>query len=497
MGRFTTRKSVEERRAHDHGMHRLLGWPQLIVLGVGCIVGAGVYIMTGLAAANYAGPAVILSFLIAGFGCGLTALCYAELASTLPVAGSSYTYCYASMGEVYAWILGWMLMLEYGLAASALAVGFSSYLTSILADLGLHLPLWVTTSTIVASVVQGNTHLSLVPGANLFAVAALLAAAAVLVAGVSKSTLVTSIFVVIKVGILLAFVVVGASYVKPQNWAPFIPENTGGFSYGWPGVLRGASILFFAYLGFETVSTAAAETRNPQRDIPIGILGALFISALLYIAVAAVMTGLVPYRELALANPIAVAVDHMHLPGFALVIKIGALTGLASVLLVNGYGHSRICFAMGQDGLLPPLFAKLHPLWKTPALGTITVCLISALVAATLPISVLGDLVSLGTGLAFCIVAISLMWLRSSRPDLERPFKVPLGGVQIGRVWLGVVPVLAIVMCLIMVMPVLLDLIVQAWRGNGLPLMCLAGYALIGIFLYGIYGHRNVARRAL
>lgn len=496
MARLTARKSIEELCSCDHGLHRMLGWPQLIVLGIGCIVGAGVYIMTGLAAAHYAGPAVVLSFVIAGASCGLTALCYAELASALPVAGSSYTYCYASMGEVYAWILGWMLMLEYGLAGSALAVGFSSYLTSILGDLGLHLPAWATTSTVVAAVVHGNTQLSLAAGANVPAVMALVLVAAVLVSGVSKSTLVTSVFVVIKVGVLLAFVAIGASFVTPDNWVPFIPENTGGFSYGWLGVLRAASILFFAYLGFETVSTAAAEARNPQRDIPIGIIGALGVSALLYIAVAAVMTGLVPYRELGLANPIAVAVDHMHMPVFGLLIKIGALTGLASVLLVNGYGHSRICFAMGRDGLLPPLFARLHPRFKTPAAGTIAICLIAAAIAATLPISVLGDLVSLGTGLAFAIVAISLMWLRSTRPDLARPFKVPLGGVWIGKVWLGVVPVLAVTMCLIMVSPVIIDLVVQARRGNALPFASLCIYGLAGAALYAFYGHRHASRGA-
>jgi APA family basic amino acid/polyamine antiporter len=279
--------------------------------------------------------------------------------------------------------------------------------------------------------------------------------------------------------------------VEPHNWTPLIPPNEGGFTYGWAGVLRASSILFFAYLGFETVSTAAAETKDPQRAMPIGILGALGASTTIYIVVAAVLTGIVPFRELGVPDPIAVAVDRIGHPGFAVLIKIGALTGLSSVLLVNGYGHSRVCYAMARDGLLPGAFARLHPQFRTPWIGSILVCAISAVLAALFPISFLGDLVSVGTALAFVIVALSLMWLRTTRPDLPRPFRVPFGGFHVGKVWIGYVPVAAVIMCLGMVCPVALDIVAQAQRGDILPATVLGAYALAGVALYAGYGFRR------
>lgn len=485
------RKTFASLQAEDHGLKRVLGARHLILLGVGCIVGAGVYVMTGAAAAHFAGPAVILSFLIAGVACGLTGLCYAELASAMPVSGSSYTYCFAAMGEVFAWGLGWLLMLEYGLAGSALAVGFSSYLVSLMSDLGVAVPAAIATPLVTSAVIDGRTALSVSGGVNIVAALALIATAIILSLGVSKSTLATSILVFIKTAVLVAFVAVGVGAVDPGNWTPFIPPNEGGFTYGWEGVLRGAAVLFFAYLGFETVSTAAPETRNPQRAMPIGILGALAICTLLYISVAAVLTGLVPFRELGVADPIAVAVDRLGRPAFAILIKLGALAGLASVLLVNGYGHSRICFAMSRDGLLPRLFSRLNPRFQTPVKGTVAVCLISAVIAAFLPISILGDLVSFGTALAFSIVAFSLMWLRSTQPDLERRFKVPLGGFWIGRVWIGWVPVAAIIACMSMVIPVALDIVAQAARGDILPATFIGVYLAIGVAIYVFYGYRR------
>ncbi|MCR6660792.1 MAG: amino acid permease [Asticcacaulis sp.] len=489
--RLFARKSIEALQAEEHPLHRTLDGFQLMLLGIGCIVGAGVYVMTGTAAAHFAGPAVILSFLLAATACGFTALCYAELASTIPVSGSSYTYAYATLGQVVAWGLSWLLMLEYGLAGSALAVGFSSYLVSLLTDFGVNIPAWLSTPSVVSTVVDGRTSFSLSGGVNLIAAIALLISAVILSAGVSKSTLVTTILVFIKISVLIAFVAVGTGAVNPANWTPFIPANEGGFAFGWQGIVRGASILFFAYLGFETVSTAASETKNPQRNMPIGILGALFVCTALYIAVAAVLTGLVPYKELGVADPIAVAVDRIGQPAFAFIIKIGALTGLASVLLVNGYGHSRICYAMGRDGLIPPLFSKVHPRLRTPVWGTITVCLTSAVIAAFLPISVLGDMVSFGTALAFSIVAFSLIWLRNRRPDLPRPFRVPLGGFSIGKVWIGYVPLLAIVLCFGMVIPVGMDILSQAGRGDVLPAIFLGLYLLAGVLIYVFYGYRN------
>jgi APA family basic amino acid/polyamine antiporter len=482
--RMLARKSVEtlQHEAVSHGMKRTLGPWNLLLLGVGCILGAGIYVMTGAAAANFAGPAVMISFVIAGFACGLTALCYAELASAMPVSGSSYSYAYASLGEVFAWILGWLLMLEYGLAASLLAVGFSGYFASLLHDFGVVVPAALSSPTLQA--LHHGSALVLHPAVNLTAMAAIAVVGLVLTLGVSESAAVNNILVLIKIGVLAAFVVVGVGAVQPHNWTPFVPPNEGGFTYGWPGVVRAASILFFAYLGFETVSTAASETRNPQKDMPFGIIGALGACTVIYIIVAAVLTGIVPFRELGVADPIAVAADRMGRPQMATLIKLGALMGLSSVLLVNCFGQSRICFAMSRDGLLPKLFGALHRRFRTPWLGIVVLCAISAVLAAVFPLSVLGDLVSLGTASAFIIVCISLMWLRATRPDLHRPFRVPFGGVRIGRAWIGFIPAAAIVMCLAMIAPVAIDIIGQAAAGHPVPAVFLAVYAAIGALVY-------------
>lgn len=491
--RLFARKSIEtlQRQTQENGMRKVLGPLQLVLLGIGCIVGAGIYVMIGPAAANYAGPGVMLSFLIAGAACALTALCYAELASAVPAAGSSYTYCYAAMGEIYAWTLGWLLMLEYGLAGSLLAVGFAGYLVSLLGDFGIHLSAAISTSWLQSSLVDGHPVFHISGGFNLVAVSALAAIAVVLVIGVSKSAWVNAVLVAIKIAVLASFVAIGVGAVDAHHWSPFVPANEGGFTYGWQGVLRASSILFFAYLGFETVSTAAGETKNPQHAMPIGILGALSASTAIYIIVAAVLTGIVPFRELGVPDPIAVAVDRIGHPGFAVLIKIGALTGLASVLLVNGYGHSRICYAMAQDGLLPRVFARLNPRFRTPWIGCILVCAISALLAALFPLSILGDFVSIGTALAFIIVALSLMWLRTTRPDIARPFRVPFGGFHVGRVWIGYIPVGAILLCITMILPVILDIVEQTRRGDVLPAAVLGGYACLGVLIYVLYGMKR------
>lgn len=491
--RLLIRKSLADIQDDSarHGLRRSLGPIQLVLLGIGCIIGAGVYIMTGTAAANYAGPAVVLSFAIAGLACAFTGLCYAELASTLPVSGSSYTYTYAALGEVFAWVLGWLLMLEYGLAGAALAAGVSGYLTSLLGDLGIHFPAAVATPFVQSSMTESGLTFSVGGGVNLVAAAALLVFALVLVRGVSQSAAVNATIVAIKVGVLLLFVGIGMGYVDPANWTPFVPENEGGFTYGYAGVLRGASILFFAYLGFETVSTAALEARNPQKDMPIGILGALVICTLLYIAVALVLTGLVPFRMLDVPDPIAIAVDKVGVPALTLVIKLGAVLGLCSVLLVNTYGHSRICFAMSRDGLLPRLFCNVHPRFQTPHHGTLFVAVVAAIAAAFLPITILGDLVSLGTALAFSMVAVSVMWLRTTQPDLARPFRVPLGGIYVRGVWIGTVPVCALLLCLAMVGPVVVDIFRKAADGESIPAIILLIYLIVGTLFYRLYGLRN------
>ncbi|MEZ5498110.1 MAG: amino acid permease [Steroidobacteraceae bacterium] len=487
-----SKKSLAHIRAEteNHGLKRSLGALQLMLLGIGCIIGAGVYVMTGTAAANYAGPAVTISFLVAGAACAFTALCYAELASTLPVSGSSYTYTYAALGEVFAWGLGWLLMLEYGLAGSALAVGLSGYLSSLLADFQVIVPESLRSPMVQSITTPTGTRFALTSNVNLVAVIMLAAVATVLIRGVSHSAAVNAVMVVIKVTVLLIFVAVGVAYVNPVNWHPLIPPNEGGFQFGVPGILRAASILFFAYLGFETVSTAALEARNPQRDMPIGILGALIICTVLYIMVALVLTGLVPYRELGVADPIAVAMNATRQPALAVLIKSGAVVGLTSVLLVNTYGHSRICFAMSRDGMLPRLFSDVHARWHTPHRGTMVVAGISAVAAATLPISILGDLVSLGTAAAFSIVAISVMWLRTTHPQLHRPFRVPLGGRHIGGVWVGIVPLCALLLCLGLIGPVLIDIIAKAMAGDVLLAVILGLYLLAGALIYVLYCRR-------
>lgn len=483
--------------ADASGLRRQLGAGSLLVLGVANILGAGIYVMTGEAAASFAGPAVLLSFVLAGLACGFTGLCYAELSSVIPASGSAYSYCQVTLGEGFAWALGWMIMLEYTLAAAAVAAGFSGYLISLLHNFGINLPAMLAVSTLGADQLAGHTALRFTGGINLVAALAVMAAAMTLIFGVGRSALANTVLVLIKVAVLVGFIVVGAQYVQAANWHPFLPANEGGFAYGWPGVVRAAAMLFFAYLGFETVSMAAAEARNPRRDVPIGILGSLVVCTLLYIAAAAVLTGLVPFRELGVSDPVALAVDRIGWPGFAIVIKIGALTGLASVLLANAYGHSRMCLTMARDGLLPPVFTRVHPRYRTPWKGNLILGTIGATLAALLPISVLGDLICLGIASAFIVVCISVMWLRTNRPDLHGGFRVPLGGVRLGRYWIGVVPVLGIVLCLSMMAPVLADMVEQVRRGDLLPATILTVYVITGIFIYLFYGLRHSRRAAL
>jgi APA family basic amino acid/polyamine antiporter len=480
-------KSIEtlQAEAGSHGLRRALGPLHLVLFGIGCILGAGIYVLPGTAAANFAGPAVMLSFVLAGTACALTALCYAELASTIPVSGSSYSYCYASLGEVFAWGLGWILMLEYTLASSTLAVGFSSYLTSLLRDFGVVVPAAIATPLV------GSAGFSV----NLVAALAIAAATSVLCAGVRQSAGVNAFLVVVKVAVLAVVITVGVGAIDPGNWKPFIPPHEGQFSFGWPGIVRAASILFFAYLGFETVSTAASESRNPQRDLPVGILGALVVCTALYLAVAAVLTGVVPYRELGVADPVALAVDRMGRPGIAIFVKVGALMGLASVLLVNAYGQSRITFQMSRDGMLPPLFSRVHERFRTPNRGIVVLGAVAAVGAAFFPIGMLADLVSLGAGLAFATVCFCTMWLRSRRPDLPRPFRVPLGGFRVGGAWIGYIPATALVLCVAMILPVLIDIGLQAVDGEPLMAVFLASYVAAGAVLYAAYGRRHSVLR--
>ena len=474
-----------------HGLKRTLGPLNLTMLGVGSTIGAGIYVMTGTAAANYAGPAVLLSFLLAGLACVFTALSYGELASVMPVSGSAYTYAYVAVGEVFAWITGWLLLLEYGISTAAVATGFSGYATSLLHDFGIIVPPLLHTPLIHTVQTASSTGLVWSGGLDLVAAFASLLVAAILVIGVTESATVNSIIVVIKVSVLVVFVALGIGAVHPSNWVPFIPPNTGGMHFGIPGIFRAASVIFFAYVGFEAVSCAAAEARNPKRDVPIGILGSLALCTVVYVLVAGVLTGIVPYRKLGVPDPLAIAVDAMHMPWLAMLIKIGAVTGLCSVMLVLQYGQSRIFYTMSRDGLLPRLFHQLHPRFRTPWLGSITVGVGSAIAAATLPIDIISDLVSLGTTVAFGIVSFTVIYLRNTRPEQIAPFRVPLGGIRIRGIWIGTAPGLGIVFCFVMAAPLLIDLTTALFTGNPVPALLLLGYAALGTLTYVAYGRRH------
>ena len=484
--RLLIKKSIDQvqREGQSHALKRTLGPINLVMLGIGCIIGAGIYVITGSAAANFAGPAVLLSFVIAGLACAFAGLCYAELASTMPVAGSAYTYSYTTLGEVFAWIMGWLLVLEYGVAAAVVAAGWSGNVVSLLDQFGAGVPVALSTPFINGVTPEGGGPLVFQAGSgfNVIALLGILSVTALLVIGISESAKVNNVIVFIKVGILLLFIGMGVAFINADNYQPFIPENEGGFKYGWAGILRGASVVFFAYVGFEAVSTAAAEAKNPAKDIPVGILGSLFVCTLIYMATAAVLTGIVPFPELGVAAPVALAVDRMGMPWFSLLIKIGTIAGLSSVMLILTYGQSRIFYAMARDGLLPNAFARLHPKFRTPWLGTIILGGLIAFAAAVLPITILGDLTSLGTACAFGIVCYSTLRLRKTRPDLVRPFRAPGGAF---------VPWLGILFAAIMILPVLADIIGKAIAGDPIPALLLGGFAVVGALIYILYGVKN------
>ena len=467
----------------ERSLRRTLGPLHLTALGVGAIIGAGIFVLTGVAAALYAGPAVPVSMVVAGVACGFAGLCYAEMASAVPVAGSAYTYAYATLGEVVAWIIGWDLILEYAMGAATVGVGWSATFVSFLRLVGIDVPgslasapLAFCTATQAARGVGGcataGWHAT---GAllNLPAVFIILAITAILVIGIRESARFNSLIVIVKTAVLLVFVVAGYRYVQAANWQPFIPPNTGVFGeFGWSGVLRGSGLIFFAYIGFDAVSTAAQEARNPQKDMPVGILASLGICTLLYCLVSLVLTGMISYKELNVPSPVIMVVERVpQLAWFRPVITLGAVLGLGSTILVMLLGQSRVFYAMSRDGLLGGWAGRVHPRFRTPYLSTIYTGIAVAAFTGLFPIQILGQLVNIGTLLAFVLVCGGVWMLRHTRPDLERPFKTP---------WVPVVPILGILTCLGLMATLPLDTWIR-----------LLVWLVIGFAIYFAYGRKH------
>ncbi len=501
------------RESHEEGEHalkRALGPLNLITLGIGAIIGAGIFVLTGAAAAQYAGPAIMLSFILAGVACAFAGLCYSEFASLIPIAGSAYTYGYATLGEIFAWIIGWDLILEYAFGAATVASGWSGYVVSFLQDFGIHIPpqLTATPGTVLVQLASGRWERlatvlptlqaqgidpATLPQAhavfNIVAFIGICIVTTILVIGIQESANVNTVIVIIKVAIVLVFIGVAGVFaakhpdIATKNWHPFIPPNAGEYGkYGISGIARGAAVIFFAYIGFDAVSTAAQEAKRPQRDMPIGILGSLIICTVLYIAVSGLLTGVVPYTALNVPDPVAVGVDAAGI-GWAFtvaghtirfssfLVKLGAIAGLGSVMLVMLLGQSRVFFSMSRDRLLPEWAGRVHPRFRTPYVSSITVGIFVAIFASLIPIGVLGELVSIGTLLAFVIVCAGVWIMRRKRPNLERPFKTP---------WVPFVPIMGIVVSLYMMVSLPLD----TW-------LRLIIWLIIGMFIYFFYGRRH------
>jgi APA family basic amino acid/polyamine antiporter len=443
---FRTRSIADlvEGSKGEHALRKVLGPFELVLLGVGAIVGTGIFVVTGVAAANYSGPALVVSFAIAGTACALAALSYAELATLVPVSGSAYTYSYAALGEIWAWIIGWDLILEYSVSIAAVAIGWSGYLVNLLAGAGIRFPAALANPPGVAGGIV-----------NLPAILIIGAITGLLILGVKESARVNNVIVLVKLSVIILFLYLGVSHVNPLNWSPFLP-------YGWGGVITGAAIVFFAYIGFDAVSTAAEEVRDPQRSLPIGIIGSLIICTILYIAVSAVLTGMVPYLEFKdTSAPVAYALLRIGITWGSALVSVGAICGITSVILVLLYGQTRIFFTMARDGLLPCSFGTVHRVLRTPVRVTLLVGCTTAVIASLLPLTSVAELVNIGTLAAFIIVSAGVLVLRRTRPDLERPFRTP---------FVPYVPALCILACLglILALPTVTHLRFVIWLAIGL-----------------------------
>ncbi|XYD11050.1 amino acid permease [Methylobacterium sp. NMS12] len=469
MGRKSVNDIVESGEGEQQ-LSKSLGALSITAMGIGAIIGAGIFVLTGTAAAQYAGPGIMLSFVLGGIACAFVGLCYSEMAALIPVAGSSYTYTYATLGEFFAWLIGWDLILEYAMGAATVAVGWSGYVTSILKNVGIVIPAQFANAP-GTPIDGGGTALFNLPAVLIVALITIL-----LMRGTKESARFNNIMVAVKLTVVVAFIVLGWGHVDTANWSPLIPDNDGTFGhYGYSGVLRGAGVVFFAFIGFDAVSTAAQEARKPQKDMPIGILGSLAVCTILYVLVAAVLTGLVPYKELNVPDPIAKGVDVIGIGWFSLLIKLGALTGLTTVILVLLYGQSRIFFTMAQDGLLPKMFSHVHPTYQTPYRSQALIGAAVALVAALVPIHILGEMVSIGTLAAFILVCGSVLYLRRAERHMERPFRAPA---------VPVVPILGILSCLLLMIGLPLD----TW-------LRLVIWMAIGLVVYFFYGRKHSVLR--
>jgi APA family basic amino acid/polyamine antiporter len=461
---------MAEAEGAEGTLHRALGPLDLVMLGIGAIIGTGIFVLTGVAAVDHAGPAVVLSFAVAGLASALAALCYAEFATLIPISGSAYSYSYATLGELVAWIIGWDLILEYGVASAAVASGWSGYFRVIMEGIGLPIPVALSHAPAVAEGAVVNAP----------AVGILLLVTALLVIGIRESATMNSVIVALKLVVILFVIGAGAGYVQPANWQPFAP-------FGWSGIMSGGAIVFFAYIGFDAVTTAAEESRRPERDMPIGILGSLGICTLLYLAVSAVLTGMVPLEQIDKTAPLATAFRERGRDFAAGMISVGAIVGLTSVLLVLLLGQSRIFFAMSRDGLLPPVFGRIHPRFRTPHLSTIGVGLAVALCAGLVPIELIVELVSIGTLFAFVLVSIGVVVMRRVAPDQHRAFRCPWADLDLRRGRLPWIPIASVGAC--------------GYLMASLPLATWYRFVLwlaVGLAIYAFYGsrHSRVARAA-